>query len=283
MDKKKQYADIKIYTKGEHITFVASDETLDRMGEVLPIDSWDLSKYRANPLLLANHDYSVENIVGRARSIRIDKVKKQLTFDAEFHEITELAKAVKTMVMDGFLKTVSVGFIPHGPKKDGDHDTNELLEISFVPVPANPGAHALMMRGLESLEKDGISEETKAQLEKFMDCEVQVEEQKYAQTLILLKETFKKKSDVEKAMKEHDLVSEKINETNEYWICHKIKLVPLQEKRSDTPMSGHIQSKKGRAASRTKTSRNLDLRMTQMVAKFTNKLLQDAKRKRNHG
>lgn len=281
MDNKKRYADIKIQKKGDHITFVASDETLDRMGDVVPIDAWDLSKYRSNPLLLVNHDYSVENIVGRAKSIRIDRVKKQLTFEPEFHAITELAKAVKAMVMDGFLKTVSVGFLPHGPKKDGDTGTNELLEISFVPVPANPGAHALMQRGIESLEKEGISEETKSQLEKFMDCEVQVEEQKDAQTLILLKETFKTKADLEKAMKEHSLVSENIEETNESWICKEIKLVPFKEKRSDTPMDGS--SKQGRAVSKTKASKNLDLRMTQQVAKFTNKLLQDAKRKRNHG
>ena len=138
----KQYiqAELKKGDDGK-ITFIASDETLDRSGEVVPIDSWDLGNYKKNPVLLVNHDYKVENIVGRARNVRKDKGK--LLFEPVFHEITQLAKEVKAMVEQGILNTVSVGFMPHGPQKDGDRPTNELFEISFVPVPANPSAERL--------------------------------------------------------------------------------------------------------------------------------------------
>lgn len=138
---KKIFIEAKLQKSGDKITFVASDETLDRAGEVVPISSWDLTNFMLNPVLLVDHDYSVEKIVGRASNIRIEN--KQLLFEPEFHNITELAKTVDEMVNKEILNTVSVGFIAHGPIKDGDTGRNELLEISFVAVPANPSAQRL--------------------------------------------------------------------------------------------------------------------------------------------
>ncbi len=145
---------------GDKITFVASDETLDRGGEVVPIDSWDLRNFKRNPVLLVNHDYKVENIVGAAVHIRTEK--NQLLFEPDFHEITQLSKEVKAMVEKEYLNTVSVGYMPHGPKKDGDMGTNELFEISFVSVPANPSAERLsvmMAKSAEEIEKKEEIEE----------------------------------------------------------------------------------------------------------------------------
>lgn len=134
------------------LTFIASDETLDRSGEVIPIDSWNLDNFKKNPVLLVNHDYQVQNIVGMARNIR--KEAKKLIFDPVFHGITQLSREVKEMVEAGFLNTVSVGFMPHGPEKDGDRPTNELFEISFVPVPANPSAERLNAVMAKSIKDD---------------------------------------------------------------------------------------------------------------------------------
>ncbi len=146
-------------------TFVGSDETLDRVGEVIPIDSWNLKNYKKNPILLVNHDYKVENIVGKAKNTRVEDGK--LLFDAVFHDITPLARDVKEMVKQGILSTVSVGFMRKGPKKDGDMEMNELFEISFVPVPANPSASrlkALMDAGIEVQQKDAVTEWVDADL-----------------------------------------------------------------------------------------------------------------------
>lgn len=141
MKKEKQFIQAKLQKSGDKITFVASDETLDRAGEVIPISSWDLVNFMQNPVLLVNHDYLVENIVGLATNVRIEG--KSLLFDPVFHEITELSKTVFQMVKEEVLNTVSVGFLPHGPVKDGDMGRNELLEVSFVAVPANPSAQRL--------------------------------------------------------------------------------------------------------------------------------------------
>jgi len=153
----KQYINCKIQKADNgDLTIVASDETVDRMGEVVPIDAWDLGNYKKNPVLLVDHDYKVSNIVGRAKNIKIDG--KSLTFTPEFHDITQLAKEVRAMVESDFAPAVSVGFLPHGAQKDGGKIKNELLEISFVSVPANPNALALAMKGINDVQVKEISE-----------------------------------------------------------------------------------------------------------------------------
>lgn len=153
------------------ITFIASDETLDRSGEVIPVDSWDLKNYKKNPVLLINHDYKVENIVGSASKIRNEEGK--MIFDAIFHEITQLSREVKEMVKGGFLSTVSVGFMRKGPKKDGDTEKNELFEISFVPVPANPSASRLKA----IMEEEQVKSEQKAEIKEWVEKQEEPDEE----------------------------------------------------------------------------------------------------------
>jgi HK97 family phage prohead protease len=124
---------------------------------------------KKNPVLLVNHDYKVENIVGAAKNIRNEENK--LVFDSVFHEITQLSRDVKEMVKGGFLNTVSVGFMRKGPKKDGDMDKNELFEISFVPVPANPSA-ARLKAALEA----GVNQEEKSKIEEWAENQLFTEE-----------------------------------------------------------------------------------------------------------
>lgn len=152
----KKYLNFELKNTGEALTIVASDETLDRYNEVVPLDAWDLKNYKKNPVLLVNHDYRVENIVGRAKNIKI--TDEGLTFTPEFHNITELARNVSEMVKQEQLLSVSVGFLPHAPVKDGDRPSNELLEISFVPVPANPNAMALAVKALDATEEKAVKE-----------------------------------------------------------------------------------------------------------------------------
>lgn len=154
-------AQVEVKRSGDRITVIASDETLDRHGDVLSIDAWDLSKFLTAPRMLIDHDHRVEKIVGRWDNVRIEG--KKLLMDANFHEITELSKAVKEMVESDFLNTVSVGFIMHGPDKDGGSDTFELIETSWVTVPANPSA-----RVMKAFEMEATTEE-KQKLEKFLD------------------------------------------------------------------------------------------------------------------
>jgi hypothetical protein len=125
--------------KADRILFIASTEQVDRHGESIPIDTWDLKNFKKSPKLFVDHDAKVENIVGKAKKVWIEG--KQLLFEPVFHGITELSRTVEKMVNEGILDTVSVGFMEK-MAKNGDID-RELLEISFVGIPANVGAHRL--------------------------------------------------------------------------------------------------------------------------------------------
>lgn len=161
MKNKTQFLKAKVQLKenGKGITVIATDETLDRHGDVLPIDQWDLTKFMLAPRMLVDHDHTVASIVGKWGNIRIEG--KALLMDADFHGITDLAKAVEEMVMKGYLDTVSVGFIWHGAERDGDRPSFELIETSWVTVPANPSARVvkdLLSKSLTSEEKEAVKE-----------------------------------------------------------------------------------------------------------------------------
>lgn len=139
--------------KGENkqITVVASDETLDRHGDVLKIEDWDLSQFLKAPRMLIDHDHRVEKIVGRWENPRIEN--RQLLLDANFHDITELSRAVHQMVEQDHLNSVSIGAIYNPPENDGERGKMELIETSWVTVGANPNA-LVVSRALEIVESD---------------------------------------------------------------------------------------------------------------------------------
>jgi HK97 family phage prohead protease len=146
----------------EKLIAVASTGTVDRHGEVVSPDGWDLKNFKKNPVLLWGHSHE-QLPIGTAKKIWVDGEgkKAKLMFEPVFHEVTELARAVKRLFEDGILKTFSVGFKPI----DADGDTytrQELLEISAVNVPANADAMMLAYKSLkddfeaDTIEKAGI-------------------------------------------------------------------------------------------------------------------------------
>jgi HK97 family phage prohead protease len=131
------------------VSFVFSDNSVDRYGDTIDARGWVLDNFKANPVALFGHDAgSVENVIGRAQNVRVEG--QRLIGDIEFMpgETNPTAEAVYQMVKGGFLKTVSVGFAPiewkltkdKGRPGGVDFTKQELLEISIVPIPANPNA-----------------------------------------------------------------------------------------------------------------------------------------------
>lgn len=137
---------------------VASNETLDRQGEVVDLAGWDLKNYKKNPVLLWAHNNEIPAI-GIAKNIRIEGEGKKaaLTFEPDFHDATDFAKALKYLVEEkGVINSFSVGFMPK--EYEGNRITqSELLEISLVNVPANPDARMLAMK---SLKDEGFGDDT---------------------------------------------------------------------------------------------------------------------------
>lgn len=139
---------------------VASTATVDRMGEIIDQEGWDLTNYKSNPVLLFAHN-DREIMIGNAKNIRVDKSIDggALVFEPDFHEETETARAIKALFEQGRMKTFSVGFLP--TEMEGNTYTKqELLEISAVNVPANPDAMMLAYRSMMSSGiKKSVAEE----------------------------------------------------------------------------------------------------------------------------
>lgn len=133
--------------------FVASDDVEDRQGEILSTDGWELSNYKKHPVILWSHDQYAPPI-GKAEKIGFKTIngRKKLVYQPLFHLKNEMSRLIADLVNEGWLSASSVGFKPI--EMDGNTYTKqELLEISFVNVPANPNA-------LQLAYSKGYSEDT---------------------------------------------------------------------------------------------------------------------------
>ena len=154
---------------------VASDESIDRSGDSLKVLNWDFKNFKKNPVLQAGHDYRPQYTIGIAKNVKVEG--KKVTFEPVFHTITGLAREIKEMFEQGFLKAWSVGFIP-SEFNENSNSKNELLEISAVAVPAN--ANALITS--KGMDEGQVENEIKGWIEKSCEeggsCEKSTEEKK---------------------------------------------------------------------------------------------------------
>jgi HK97 family phage prohead protease len=132
--------------------FVLSDETPDRMNDVISADGWDWRDFSNNPIALFNHNSNFP--IGKWANLRVDKQKRaligrlQLAPEGTSDRIDEIRRLVEA----GILKAVSVGFRPieARPRENKDGGLlfvrQTLLESSLVAIPANPAALAVAKR-----------------------------------------------------------------------------------------------------------------------------------------
>lgn len=135
------------------LDFVASDATLDRAHEIISPEGWRLENFRRNPVFQNAHHY--DNILftlGRATEVDVRSGRLWLRVQFATH-INPLARMAYELYRGGFLRAVSVGFIPLRWENGNEHTPwrrrfleQELIEVSAVPVPANPNALALAVK-----------------------------------------------------------------------------------------------------------------------------------------
>lgn len=141
--------------EGDTVTAVASSENPDREGESLKAEGWILDHFKENPVLLWAHDaFSLP--IGKVTDIGV--VGKQLVAKFVF-AAHGFAQDVQQLVKDGFLNTLSVGFMPLERDDQGNTVKQELLELSIVNVPAN--ADARVSRAFKSFQERVKTLETK--------------------------------------------------------------------------------------------------------------------------
>lgn len=129
----------------EIFRFTASTEAVDRDGDVLFADGWDLDNFSKNPVILYAHDQFGTFPVGKA--VAAETGDGFLSVDVDFtpRAVSENGHEVYRLVKAGFLNAVSVGFNPiefmyNDEHKGYDFHKVELLEVSIVAVPANQEA-----------------------------------------------------------------------------------------------------------------------------------------------
>jgi len=152
--------------EGGEFEVVASTGQTDRMGDIISPDGWYLTNYKKNPVMLWAHD-NYSPAVSKAMKIWVEN--RELKAKGVFAP-TPFAQELRTLVENGFLNAVSVGFMPliedekgnieideksyrranekelksikEGTYKDDGFvfEKQELLEISWVNVPALPQA-----------------------------------------------------------------------------------------------------------------------------------------------
>lgn len=141
---------------------IGSTAVLDRMGDIIDQAGWDLKDYTNNPVILWGHNIDEERPpIAKALKVWVDgKGTKdaKLMFRVMFDLADSFAADIYRKIKEGFINTVSVGFMPTEWEElePGNfwgglrYTAQQLLELSFVPVPANPQA----LVGLRSFAKE---------------------------------------------------------------------------------------------------------------------------------
>jgi len=131
---------------GDGPEFVLSDATVDRYGDIVEPEGWDLSWFKSNPIALFGHDSKFP--IGNWENVRVEGQKLLGRLKLAARGTSARIDELISLVEQGVLRAVSVGFIPRKSEPiDADKPYNgtrfleqELIETSLVPVPANPAA-----------------------------------------------------------------------------------------------------------------------------------------------
>lgn len=152
---------------GKLVGVIGSTSTPDRYNESIDQSTWDLKHYKKNPIILWAHNLTFGEDrppIGKAIKVKVEDDK--LMFDIQFDMADPFAADIFRKYKEGFLNAFSVGFIPHKIQRSDDGNTppvlmdNELLELSAVPVPANPEAlNTLRARSFKTKDWDTLMKE----------------------------------------------------------------------------------------------------------------------------
>lgn len=147
----------RLKNNGPSIEATITTQTIDRDGEVLISQGMDASEYEKNPVVFYNHDYAQP--IGKISDIRRGDGKIDATIQfaqrPEGFEGSYFPEFVESLVEQGIVKGISVGFVPleGGTRRASSKDQSDygdevktvfskwkLLEVSVAPLPANGDA-----------------------------------------------------------------------------------------------------------------------------------------------
>jgi HK97 family phage prohead protease len=125
------------------VKVIASDGSIDLMGDILEPRGAELDQYRKNPVVLAQH--ASDAPIARCSDIHVENAAVLATIDFPPAGTSERSDEYLALLKAGVLNAVSVGFLPidREPLRDTGgwrYRRWSLLELSIVSVPANPAA-----------------------------------------------------------------------------------------------------------------------------------------------
>ena len=129
--------------QGDSFTFVVSTAQVDRAGDQIDQNGWDLEGYTRNPVVLLSHAWQLPPI---GKAIRTWVESDRLMATIRFAD-TPLGLEISRLQADDYMRAVSAGFRPikwelrrdaRGLPLGMHFHQQELLEISVVSIPANP-------------------------------------------------------------------------------------------------------------------------------------------------
>ena len=149
----------KVDEEARTVEFVASDNSVDSYGTVLPVDKWALKRYESNGIVGYMHDVygdsftksaDPDDVIGKGVAFVEDgKLIVRITFEPA--DLNPKSDKIFRKLQFGSLHAVSVGFRATAKGHMGDesrgenpnvyyYDGQELLEVSVVNIPSNANA-----------------------------------------------------------------------------------------------------------------------------------------------
>lgn len=143
---RKHYAVVVKAVGDRQVRVIASTATVDRSGDIVVAEGIGLARFKQNPVVLWMHNH--EKPVARCVEIGVKAGKLEALVQFPPEGTSEKADEIYGLIKAGVVNATSIGFMPgewspmdpdraYGPRK---YISSELLEFSFVSVPANPDA-----------------------------------------------------------------------------------------------------------------------------------------------
>lgn len=114
MIKRTLHPEIRVIDATERLVrFVASDESIDSYGEIIRAKGWRFDRFKRNSPFLADHNYEVASMIGAVVDFGVEgkRLVEVCQYAKDMPE-TSVAEIAWKLTEGGFLKAVSVGFIP---------------------------------------------------------------------------------------------------------------------------------------------------------------------------
>lgn len=140
---------------------VITSEVVDRDGEIIRLGGWDFENFMKNPVVLRGHRY-YDLPVAKATGLSVKDGQVISTGVFAPADANPMGQQIRKLYEWWFINAVSVWFkvIKRNPDNRYIIEEAELLEYSFVTVPANPEALG-MGKGVKSYMETAIWDATK--------------------------------------------------------------------------------------------------------------------------